>query len=359
MRLWERVQDQNEKGFGLALFRILLSFLSFLYGIGVWLRNGLYGLGLLRSVKLPCFVVSVGNLTVGGTGKTPVVMHLAKKFAAKGKKVAVLTRGYARKGSEPVRAVKKDDTAESVGDEPLLISRRLDPIPVVVGKDRARSGAWAIDHLKVDTLVLDDGFQYRKLRKDAEIVLIDATNPLGNGCLLPRGILRESPSSFKRANLVLLSKVEQCEIINSKIAGLEERLHILNPRMGIAKAAYFPLQLIRLDGQERLSAGEIAGKSILAFSGIASPASFRKTLEGLGAKVLGERSFPDHHYYTDAEIRELVREAQDMKVCGLVTTEKDGVRIPRIDSDIPIWMLGIDIEIRSGNEAIETLLRLR
>jgi len=358
LSLWERVQDQNEKGFGLTLFRILLSFLSFLYGIGVWLRNSFYDIGLLRSVSLPCFVVSVGNLAVGGTGKTPVVIHLAKRLAAKGKRVAVLTRGYARKGNESIRAVKPDDSAQEVGDEPLLLARRLVPIPVVVGKDRARNGAWVADHLKVDALILDDGFQYRRLKKDAEIVLLDATSPLGNGRLLPRGILRESPSSLRRADLVLLSKVEQCEIINDKITGLEERLQVLNPGMGIAKAAYIPLRLIRLGTDETLGEGELAGKSVLAFSGIASPASFRKTLEGLGARMVGERAFPDHHYYTETEIQNLVREAQEKNAWGLVTTEKDGVRIPRVDSAIPIWMLSIDIEIRSGNDALNTLLRL-
>lgn len=356
--LWERAQDPKESGFGLSLFRIFLSFLSLLYFTGVWLRNAFYDLGLLRSVSLPCFVVSIGNLAVGGTGKTPVVMHLAKRLAAKGKKVAVLTRGYARGGREPVRVVKASDPVSEVGDEPLLMARRLDPIPVVVGKDRVRSGAWALQNLKADTLVLDDGFQYRRLKKDVEILLIDSTNPLGNGRLLPRGILRESPSSLRRADLVLLSKVEQCEIINSKITGLVERLHVLNPGMGIAKAAYIPLRLIRFGNDETLGAGELAGKPVLAFSGIASSASFRRTLEGLGARIVGERSFPDHHPFTPDEIRGLAEEAKGKGAWGLVTTEKDSVRIPRMDSATPIWMLSIDIEIRSGNDALETLLRL-
>ena len=357
MRLWERAQDPKERGFGLFLFRLLLSFLSLLYFRGVWLRNALYDLGLLRSVKLPCFVISVGNLTVGGTGKTPVVFHLAQRLAAKGKKVAVLTRGYAREGQEPVRVVKANDSAREVGDEPLMMARRLDPIPVIVGKNRVRSGSWAIQNLGADTLLLDDGFQYRKLKKDVEIVLLDATNPFGNRRLLPRGILREPASSLQRADGVLLTKIEQCEITNSE-SELEERLRRLHPRAAIARIAYAPGPLKRLGKEEALAVSELAGKAVAAFSGLASPASFRRTLEGLNARIILDKRFPDHHYYTGDEVRRLVEEARQAGAWGLVTTEKDAVRIPGMESAIPIWVLSIEIEIRSGNDAFEPLLRL-
>jgi tetraacyldisaccharide 4'-kinase len=358
LRLWERAQDPKERGLGLFLLRLFLSFLSLLFFTGVWLRNALYDLGLLRSVKIPCFVISVGNLTVGGTGKTPVVMHLAKMLSAKGKKVAVLTRGYAREGQEPFRVVKANDSAREVGDEPLMMARRLEPIPVVVGKDRVRSGSWAIQNLGVDVLLLDDGFQYRKLKKDVEIVLLDATHPFGNRRLLPRGILREPASSLRRADGVLLTKIEQCEITNSETE-LEERLRRLHPRAAIARIAYVPKPLERPGKEEALSLSELAGKAVAAFSGLASPASFRRTLEGLNARIVLEKRFPDHHYYTGDEVRRLVEEARQAGAWGLVTTEKDAVRIPQIESAIPVWILCIEIEISSDNDALETLLRLR
>lgn len=357
--LWQRAQHPHEKGFGLALLRIFLSLLSALYLIGVLLRNALYDIGLLRAYKLPCYVVSVGNLSVGGTGKTPFVIYIANKLQAKGRNVAVLTRGYARQGKEPARIVKVDDSAKEVGDEPMLMTKRLNPIPVIVGKNRVKSGTWAIGNIKVDTLVLDDGFQYRKLKKDAEFVLFDSTNPLGNGHLLPRGILREPFASVRRADGVLLTKVGQCEITNSKINELEERLHALNPEMAVARADYIPLHIKRLGGDGLLSSGELAGKAILAFSGIASPGSFIRTLEGLGAKIIGERAFPDHHYFTSEEMSNLVEEARQKGAWGLVTTEKDGVRIPRIEPESPIWMLSIEIEIRSGSDVLDALLQLR
>jgi tetraacyldisaccharide 4'-kinase len=357
--LWQRAQDSNERGFDLALFRIFLSILELLYGTGVWVRNVCYDLGLLHSEKPPCFVVSVGNLTVGGTGKTPIVIYIANRLQAKGRKVAVLTRGYARQGKETVRIVKVDDPAREVGDESLLLATRLHPIPVIVGKNRMRSGEWAIRNLSVDTLVLDDGFQYRKLKKDAEILLFDATNPIGNGHLLPRGILREPLGSIRRADGVLLTKIEQCEITNSRISELEGRIHAFNPGIAVARAAYIPLHIKRLGGDEVLGAGELSGKSIMAFSGIASPKSFTRTLEELGAKIVGERHFPDHHYLTPDELGELDEEASQKGAWGLVTTEKDGVRIPRIEPGTPIWLLSVEIEIRSGNDALETLLQLR
>jgi tetraacyldisaccharide 4'-kinase len=359
LKLWERAQDPTERGLGMVLFRLVLSFLALLYGLGVRLRNIVYDTGLLRTHKLSGFVISVGNLTVGGTGKTPVVIHLAQRSAAKGRKVAVLTRGYAREGQEPFRVVKVNDSAREVGDEPLMMARRLDPIPVVVGKDRVRSGSWAIKNLGVDTLLLDDGFQYRKLKKDVEIVLLDATNPFGNRRLLPRGILREPASSLQRADGVLLTKIEQCEITNSK-SELEERLRRLHPRAAIARIAYVPKQLKRLGKEEALDVSELAGKAVAAFSGLASPASFRRTLEGLNARVILEKRFPDHHYYTDDEVRRLVVEAQQAGAWGLVTTEKDAVRIPPItDSALPIWILTLEIDVRSGSADLETLLRLR
>lgn len=358
MRLWERAQDPKERGLGLFLLRLLLSFLSLLYFTGVWLRNALYDLGLLRSVKLPCFVVSIGNLTVGGTGKTPVVMHLAKMLAAKGKKVAVLTRGYAREGQEPFRAVKANDSAREVGDEPLMMARRLEPIPVIVGKDRVRSGSWAIKNLGADVLLLDDGFQYRKLKKDVEIVLLDATHPFGNRRLLPRGILREPASSLRRADGVLLTKIEQCEITNSE-SELEERLRRLHPRAAIARIAYVPGLLKRLGKEETLAVSELAGKAVAAFSGLASPASFRRTLEGLNSRIVLEKRFPDHHCYTGDEVRRLIEEASQAGAWGLVTTEKDGVRIPPItDPALPIWILTLEMDVRSGSAELETLLRL-
>lgn len=357
MRLWERAQDPNERGLGVVLFRLVLSVLALLYGLGVRLRNIFYDTGLLRTHQLSGFVISVGNLSVGGTGKTPVVMHLAKMLAAKGKKVAVLTRGYAREGQEPFRVVKANDSAREVGDEPLLMARTLDPIAVVVGKDRVQSGTWAIQNLGADTLLLDDGFQHRKLKKDVEIVLLDATHPFGNRRLLPRGILREPASSLHRADGVLLTKIEQCEITNSE-SELEERLRRLHPRAAIARIAYVPGPLKRLGKEEALAVSELAGKAVAAFSGLASPASFRRTLEGLNARIVLEKRFPDHHYYTDDEVRRLVEEARKAGAWGLVTTEKDAVRIPRMESAIPIWVLSIEIEIRTGGDALEPLLRL-
>jgi len=310
------------------------------YRGGLALHRAAYALGLLRTRRLPCRVVAVGNLTVGGTGKTPLVELIARTLAGQGHRVVVLSRGYGGRAPGPVSVVSDGEhlllgPAEA-GDEPVLLARRLSDVPggvpVVVGRDRFRAGISALSRFDPDVIILDDGFQHRRLHKDVEILCLDARAPWGHGGLLPRGSLREPPAAARRAHLLVVTHAEASRDLPTVEAELARRA----PGAPIARASYEATGARHLASGERRALDAVREVPALAFAGIAVPASLAETLAGCGIVPRAFVPFPDHHPYQAADLARLEREARAVGAEILLTTEKDAVRLPA-SVGLPVW----------------------
>ena len=319
----------------------LLAPLSALYWLGLKVNRLMYRLGLARVTRLPAPVISIGNLTSGGTGKTSAAALLAAEALKRGKRPAILSRGYGRGGRGGGVAVVSDQgsvLAEPLvsGDEPYLLARKVPGATVMVGKDRRQTGRQAIEEHGADLLILDDGFQYWRLAKDREIVLIDALAPFGTGLVLPAGILREPLSHLRRADVVWITHADLADA--EQVAALRARIRRLfnGP---IVEAVHRPIELRSLDPGTTLDLGELKGKVVAALSGIGNPLAFELTLARLGAHVLPVR-FPDHHRYTAEDCLAVERFAK-RRGAMIVTTEKDAVRLLAGAFTTPVWVLSV------------------
>ncbi len=354
---------------GATIYGVLLQMLSWLWNIGAQAKVWLYRHRiLLRDHPLGCLVVVVGNLTAGGTGKTPVVEKFARALRDRGRKVAILSRGYKSKAppfwqkwwfslshtAEPPPRIVSDGQSvlldsETAGDEPYMLARNLPGVVVLVDKNRVKAGAYAIKKFGCDTLVLDDGFQYLRLKGRLNLLLVDKTNPFGNGHLLPRGILREPIKHLKRASYVFITKSN-----GQRDPELEAMIAKHNPSADIIECAHRPQFLQRFDlppdnpaSREPLS--WLKGKRVFAFSGIATPESFEKFLRDLGALLVGRERFMDHHRYDEEDLADLFALAQKERAECLITTEKDAVRIAQTRAcPLPLLYLRLEIEILRG-----------
>jgi tetraacyldisaccharide 4'-kinase len=325
------------------------------YGAGVRLRNAAYDLGLLRIGRLPCGVVCVGNLTAGGTGKTPTVIMLGRRLTDGGRKVTVLLRGYGRAGSGVEVVSDGRDLCLDwwrAGDEALLLGKRLPGVPIVVGGDRLAAGRLAVQRFGSDTLLLDDGFQHRRLHRDLDLVMLDATDPFGGGRLLPRGLLREPAAALRRAHAIILSRTDQV----AEIAGIRRRLEQMIPDVPHILTRHRPSGLNELPGGDERSLESLRGRRVLAVSGIANPRGFHRTLADLGAILPMMLTFPDHHPYGAADLLRVEGAAREAGAELIVTTEKDAVRMPAGMASLPILALRVDLEITEGAETLERLL---
>ncbi len=320
-RLWYQ-EDRSIR----PLLDFLLHILSLPYEAGTRLRNLLYNQGLLDIQRVTCPVVSVGNLAVGGTGKTPAVILIAGLLRDTGYKPAVLSRGYRGKTGKAVNVVSDGihilTSAENAGDEAVLVARSLKGIPVLTGSSRYRTAQHAIENFGCNVLVLDDGFQHRALFRDLDIVLLDSQKPFGNGFILPRGPLREPLESLRRAHLLVLTRSDEGIILAAQ-SSLKKDF----PDLPVFTARHIPKAIRRGEGTEIYTPGFLAGKKVLAFAGIAKPLSFEKTVRDLGVSSLGFVSFPDHHAYGEEDIRGLELKAAGMSADLILTTEKDGVKL--------------------------------
>ena len=339
-RLWYQ-EDRSAR----PLLDFLLHVLSLPYAAGIRLRNLLYDHGLLSIKRVSCPVVSVGNLVVGGTGKTPAVILIARLLRNAGYRPAVLSRGYSGRNIKAVNVVSDGINilarVSDAGDEAILMARSLQGTPVLTGPDRYRTAQYAIDNLGCNVLVMDDGFQHRALFRDLNIILVDSEKPLGNGFMLPRGPLREPLESLERADLLVLTRSDEDTILTSQ-ASLEKAF----PDMPIFKARHRPKAVRSSKGVEVDPPAFLAGKKVLAFSGIAKPKSFEKTVQALGTSSLGFVSFPDHHLYTEEDIRDLESKTAGMSADLILTTEKDAVKLsPFIRFYEKVYVLTIEMEI--------------
>ncbi len=341
-RRLDHILYQKEKSLGMRLLLFPLYLASVPYGWMGRLRSALYARGLLQAKQLPCPVISVGNLTAGGTGKTPLVMALAGELKEKGIPVAVLSRGYKAKQTSEVVVSNGQRIRLScgeTGDEPYLMAKRLKGIPVLIGKDRFFNGRIALQRFGVRGVILDDGFQRLQLRRDLNILLVDSTIGFGDGHLLPRGILREPLTHLRRADLFMLTKVEDREACQP----LERFLKRIHPPAPVFHSRYEPSGLVG-PGEEWEEVESLKGRSVLALSGIAHPFSFLSLLKKCGMKVIKEAAFPDHHRYTRSDIASLEDAAKGAD--WIVTTEKDLVRLGGFEiGHLPIRALRIEMKV--------------
>jgi tetraacyldisaccharide 4'-kinase len=314
-------------------------------------REWLYGRGVLKSRALPCRVVSIGNLTVGGTGKTPAVEVAVQSLTSLGHRPAVVSRGYGRstRGVQVVAdaASIRLDPEES-GDEPFLLARRLPGIPVVVGSNRHDAARVAIERFGVTAIVLDDGFQHRTLKKDLEIVMARAHRPWGNGQLLPAGPLREPLGALARADLIVATGALDLGDAREVVDAVDEHA----PRVPVVTATLVPAECWEAGRMRSVRLPELAGRKLAAFAGIAAPAAFAETLKSTGAEVVAMSSFADHHWYSVDELAGLDARAGEVGADALITTEKDWVRLRRLRLPRrPLYVLSVRLVVQSGETA--------
>lgn len=348
-----RVTHGWEHGFG-SRSSLVLGALAGGYRRLLGAREWLYAHGVLSSRALPCAVVAVGNLTVGGTGKTPAVELAVQTLAELGHRPAVVSRGY-RRQSRGLQIVADTSSIrldpEDAGDEPFLLARRLPRVPVVVGASRHDAARLAIERFGVTAVVLDDGFQHRTLRKDLEIVMARARNPWGNGKLLPGGPLREPLTALAKADLIVATGANG----PNDLAELEHDAAQYAPGVPVLGARYAPVECWEADRMQERALAELGGHRLLAFAGIAAPQAFELTLAGLKIDVVGQRVFPDHHWYSPDDLHALDERARTLRAEGLVTTEKDWVRLRRLPlPKRPLYVVSVRLELSIGQEAWRT-----
>ena len=360
------VIEGRQRGRAAALLRWLLKQLSHLYAAAVQIRLWLYTHGILRHHTLGCQVVSVGNLTVGGTGKTPIVEIFARALQESGRKVAILSRGYKSvkpplwerlvqkitfrdRRREPLvvsdgRRLLLDSAA--AGDEAYMLAANLPKVAVLVDKNRVKAGQHAIKKLGCDTLILDDGFQYLALKHRLDIVLVDRTNPFGNRHVLPRGILREPVRNIRRAGFIFITKSD-----GDGAEELRRELRRWNTSAEVSECRHHPRYLQNVYTAEREGLEYLRGRKVAALSGIAAPWGFEEELGRLGAEVVYRERYADHHRYAEQEIIDVINRGMQAGAEAVITTEKDAVRIPRVARrDIPLFFLRVEIQLLSGEE---------
>lgn len=359
--------EERQQGMRHLPIRIFLRALSVIFAVLVQLRLWLFKQRIFRPHTLGCQVISIGNLTVGGTGKTPIVEIFARTLQKSGRKVAILSRGY-KKDEAPLltRIVDKLTFRERIipprvvsdgqrllldsalsGDEPYMLASNLKDVVVVVDKDRVKAGAWAINKFGCDTLILDDGFQYLNLKHRLDIVLVDRTNPFGNWKMLPRGILREPVRNIKRAGFIFITKSN-----GDGADDLKQTLRKYNSDAEIVECRHSPKFLKNVYSNEERPLEFLKDRNIAAISGIARPKGFEDVLTSLGAKVLYHKRYADHHRYSQQEVIDTINRGIQRGAEMIVTTEKDAVRFPWIERrDVPVYYLRVEIEMLSGAEA--------
>jgi tetraacyldisaccharide 4'-kinase len=339
-RPFEDLVSGRRRGLGASLARAGLWLASFPYGLSVRLRNALYSRGWKRSVRANVPVISVGNLTAGGTGKTPCVEYVAGYFNDRDCRVCILSRGY---GVE-----------SGPNDEALVLEENLPDVPHLQGADRAALALTAVEELESEIIVLDDGFQHRRLARDLDLVLIDATCPWGHGHLLPRGLMREPASSLRRAQAILLTR---CDLAGAgELEAIRARVTRLAPDVPQAETVHRPLALVNADGDIR-DPQSLPDQPIAGFCGIGNPEAFRRTLEALGYRIADFRAYPDHHAYTRDDVEALGRWAAALPdESAVVTTQKDLVKLRLSElGGRPLWALRIGLAFLRGEERLRSL----
>ena len=354
-------------GFRAGLFRLFLWMLSGLYRLGVKWRLWWFETRLGSVHALGCLVVSVGNLTVGGTGKTPVVELFARELTRRGRKVAVLSRGYKSHPApfpqklidrflplekrHPPRVVSDGRSllldSEMAGDEPFMLASNLQDVLVLVDSDRVKSGLHAIRKFGCDTLLLDDGLQFLRLKERIDIVLVDSETPFANRYLLPRGLLREPPEQLRRAHIIFITKCD-----GRDLSELRAEMRRYNRHAEFVECAHKAIHLEEIFTHEIRPLADLQGLRVGSISGIARPESFEQGLKKLGVELIYSKRFADHHRFSENEIAKMFERTKARGARAVITTEKDSVRFPRVGKrPLPVYFLRVEIEIIRGHEA--------
>ena len=334
-----------------ALLLPLLILLSLTYRGLAALHRLSYCIGIKRRAKIPVPVVSVGNLIVGGGGKTPIVMWLAEELQNAGFKVAILSRGYGRVATD-TRIVGPEDTWETVGDEPALIGKKLVGIPVSVSSDRYAGGMKILEVGDVDLFILDDGFGHHALFKDLEIIVIDDLRRFGNRRMIPAGLLREPLWRLRDADIILITKAEQHD------PAFEKQLRKYGDH-DMFWADFRPVRLVRIGNKKGDQSDQEPGGPFLGFCGIANPESFHRTLDRMGIDLLDIIFFPDHYPFTASDVSVIMKKAMEKGAKALVTTEKDAVRWPVTEGPLPLYALVMELVFLDREQnLLNTLLTL-
>lgn len=330
-----------------------------LHGLVARLRLWLYRQGWLATSRLPCRVVSVGNVTVGGTGKTPVVILLVEWLQAQGRRVAVLSRGYKRSGGSRPLLVSDGRrllaAAGESGDEPYLIARRCPQAVVAVGADRAALGRWLLQQFPVDCIVLDDGFQHLSLARDVDVVLLDATDATGLDAMLPAGRLREPLSGLTRAAAVVITRADS----SKDVQAISQRLESIDGLLPEPVEVVFrPESLVSVAHESSVSLSDCRGKTAWLVSGIGNSGSFRRSAASIGLTVLGETIFQDHHHYRQHDVRQVDALAAAAAADFVLTTEKDAGKLAPLitSSGASWWALRIRADVLKGEEALRKVV---
>jgi len=327
-----------------------LACISFIYKQLVILRGRAYQKGIFLSHKLPIPVISVGNLTVGGTGKTPTAIYLARFLQSEGCKTAVLSRGYRGEAALDVNVVSDGEkiclSPDEAGDEPVLLAGKLPGVPVLTGRERILLGEYAREHFSAEAAILDDGFQHLKLKRDLDIVLLAGNYPFGNGYHLPRGTLREPPGNLARAHIILVAKPDE----SANRENIERKIRNYNPLAPIFFVSYSPVFLERLHSKETISWEYLRGQNVVALAGLARPDPFARLLTRLGAEVVDTIFFPDHYCYRAEDLDKAKPDSI------IVTTEKDAVKLRSIPlPNSEILVLGVEISVEEEKKFQEAV----
>ena len=337
--------------------KFLLVPVSWFYGAAVYVRNACYDLQLLRTVQVAVPVISVGNITAGGTGKTPFVEYLMKFFHQGQQRTALVSRGYKRSSHGTV--IVSDGKAlsagvDAAGDEPFQIARKFPQAAVIVDEQKVRGTRVAVERFHPDVILLDDGFQHRALARTLDIVMLDGRKPLKETSLLPVGLRREQLSSLHRADAVLIS-------------GMPDDLRRRNEIREFSNAPqftirYVPVQVCNLVSNEKFTAESVRGKTVVAFCGVGNPDSFRQTLDEMGLKVAAWMTFPDHQRYTESDVKKFRSACENLNADFVVTTEKDAVRLLPLSSlqAMPapaFYYIAIEVVVTDGEAELQSLIR--
>lgn len=349
---WGGGRDRLKKN---ILGRSLLGLFSLAYGVGVVTRKLLYSAGVIKSHRLRAKVICIGNLTTGGTGKSPAVLLAAQTLRRKNENVAILSRGYGRKDTskEPCVLLENNTIHWTVcGDEPWMMHRSLHglSIPILVNSDRVRAGQEAMAYFHSKVLIMDDGFQHHTLKRDLDIVLINARDPFGGGRLLPLGNLREPLSGLARAHLVVLTHVDQ--VPAASVEKLREDVQALHPEVPIVESIHKGDYLLDLKTDKKKRLSFLKGTAVVAVSGLGDPGGFEGLLTAAGAELVQKWRYPDHHPFSEEEIKSIenVRRSRGAEI-PIITTFKDFPRLPENWKDIfigDVYALGIKLEIVKG-----------
>jgi tetraacyldisaccharide 4'-kinase len=356
MIAWQRIWDDDGSISRYTVIKIIASAISLPYRLIITFRNWLYDKKIFAVVKLPCPVISVGNITAGGTGKTPCVIMMARMLQSHGFKPAILSRGYGGSSTKSVNIVADGKNilldSKTAGDEPFLMAQSLRSIPIIVGPQRIKTGKTAINRFGANVLICDDAMQHRQIFRDINLVLLDSQDPLGNGHILPRGKLREPIAGLKRASAFLLTRTNETpktDNINKKLSQIGN--------IPIFTSIHKLKDMIKGDYSDKWPIADLKGKKVCAFCGIAKPDSFKKSLLAAQSHILSFDTFPDHHNYSRAELEIIKNKFYKNKADLIITTQKDGMRLQKFPEFLNmVYMLRIELEIIPSRESFKKFI---